>query len=373
MHGIKVNELLTGTRAIMPVATGVIGLVATAPDADALAFPLDKPALVTDVRGAIGKAGVGGTLAKSLTAISDQTSPIIVVVRVAPGADAAATDAAVIGGNVGGSYTGLQALLAAQAQLGVRPRILGVPGLDSEPVATALAVVARKLRGFAYVSADADDVAGAVLYRGQFASRELMLLYPDFSGFAGQAVAVALGTRARIDEETGWHKTLSNVPVNGVSGLSKDVFFDLQDATTDAGVLNGADITTLIRENGFRFWGNRTCSDEPLFAFESTVRTSQALQDAIAKGLMWAVDKPLTPSLVRDMIETINADFRSLKSQGRIIGGRAWFDAALNPAANLGAGKLAIDYDYTACSPAEDITLNQRITDRYYLNLADAL
>ena len=145
---------------------------------------------------------------------------------------------AVIGGTVNGSRTGLQALLAAEPQLGVRPRILGAPGLDTLPVAAALAVVADKLRGFAYAAAQGADVAAATKYRANFESRRLMLVYADFLAFdpavgaaaSSPAVARALGLRARIDQETGWHKTLSNVPVKGVLGLTKDVGFDVQDS-----------------------------------------------------------------------------------------------------------------------------------------------
>ena len=36
------------------------------------------------------------------------------------------------------------------------------------------------------------------------------------------------------------------------------------------------------------------------------------------------------------------------------------------------AGKIVVDYDYTPCAPAEELTLNQRITDRYYGDLANA-
>lgn len=371
MHGIKVNELLSGRRPILTVATAVIGLVATAADADATTFPLNKPVLVTDVRAAIGKAGSAGTLVKSLQAIANQCSPVIVVVRVAPGADAATTEANVIG-TTGSSYTGLQALLAAEAQLGVRPRILGCPGLDSQAVTEAMTIVARQLRGFCYASCDAaDTVAEAITYRDEFSDRELMLIFPDFSGdFAGKAVASALGLRAYIDETTGWHKTLSNVAVQGVAGLSRDIFFDLQNGANDAGLLNAAPVTTLIRMNGYRFWGNRTCSDEPLFAFESAVRTGQVLQDSIAAGLAWAVDKPITPGLVTDMLETINGGFRSMQSQGRIVGAQAWFDPSNNQQVDLAAGKITIDFDYTPCAPAEAITLNSLITDQYYGVLA---
>jgi phage tail sheath protein FI len=186
-HGVRVTEINEGTRPIRMVSTAIIGLVATAADADADFFPLDRPVLVTNVRAALAKAGTSGTLRQSLQAINDQCDPVVIVVRVAPGAGAdaeaieAATNTNVIGGNSGGNYTGLQALLAAHAQLGVKPRILGAPGLDTQPVAAALAVVAKKLRGMAYVYANgAQDVDDAVLYRDEFGDRELMIIWPDF-------------------------------------------------------------------------------------------------------------------------------------------------------------------------------------------------
>lgn len=381
MHGIKVNELTTGARAIMPIASAVIGLVATAtaeagaPTAalDA-AFPLDTPVLVTDIRSAIGDAGTGGTLLHALEAIADQTSPILVVVRVAPGADEAATTANVIGGGAGGVATGMQCLLDAQAQLGIRPRILGCPGLDAQEVTSELVIIAKRLRAMVYARAIGDEIADALTYREEFAARELMLIWPNFTKpFIGDAVARAMGLRARIDEEQGWHKTLSNVAVDGVTGIDKSVYFDLQDATTPAGVLNDGQVTTMVRMNGYRFWGNRTCSDEPEFAFESAVRTAQVLQDTIAEGLAWAVDKPMTRGLVKDILETINAEIRNLKAQGRIIDGKAWFDPALNDQVALASGRLTIDYDFTPAAPAENIILNQRITDRYYAGFADQL
>jgi phage tail sheath protein FI len=80
-HGVRVQEINTGGRVIQTVATAIIGLVATASDADAATFPLNTPVLITDVATAIGKAGVDGTLAASLTAIADQAQAVTVVVR----------------------------------------------------------------------------------------------------------------------------------------------------------------------------------------------------------------------------------------------------------------------------------------------------
>ena len=383
LHGVRVIELNDGTRPIRTIPTAVIGMVCTAEDADAAFFPLDTPVLITNVQTAVGKAGVKGTLAASLQAIADQTKPYTIVVRVKEGADEAETTSALIGTTTAdGKYTGMKALLAAKARLGMVPRILGVPGLDSLPVATALASIAQQLRAFAYVSAwDCKTKEEVVAYRENFGAREMMVIWPDFLNFdtttskttVASAVARALGLRAKIDQEIGWHKTLSNVPVNGVTGISADVFWDLQNPATDANYLNSNEVTTLINEGGYRFWGSRTCSDDPLFAFENYTRTAQILADTIAEAHMWAVDKPMHASLVRDIVEGINAKFRELISHGYLIGGSCWFPDDINEKDTLKAGKLYLDYDYTPVPPLEDLTLRQRITDRYLIDFASKI
>lgn len=382
-HGVRVLEINNGSRPIKTVSTAVVGVVCTAEDADAATFPLNTPVLLTNVVAAIAKAGKLGTLSRVLDAIGQQTKPVTVVVRVAEGATPAETTTNVIGTvTADGHYTGMKALLAAQSTLGIKPRILGAPGLDTQAAATALAGLAQQLRAFAYVSAHGcANKEAAVAYRAQFSQREVMVIWPDFVNWNTvtntadtiPAVAHALGLRAKIDNDTGWHKTLSNVGVNGVTGISQPVFWDLQDPATDAGYLNEQDVTTLIRQDGYRFWGSRTCSDDPLFIFENYTRTAQVLADTMAEAHMWAVDKDMHPSLVRDIIEGINAKFREMKSNGYIIDGSAWYDDTINTSDTLKAGKLYIDYDYTPVPPLENLMLRQRITDRYLADFASRI
>jgi phage tail sheath protein FI len=382
-HGISITEVNSGTRSLVAAATAVIGMVVTAPAARADAFPLNKAVLVTDPEAAIGDAGATGTLPGALRAIADQVRCPIVIVRVAEGANAGELAANVIGTTTAqGIKTGMQALLAAEAQLGVKPRILGCPGLDTQAVTAALVVVAKKLRAMVYAAAGGGDTSAAIAYRANFAARELMLVYPDF--YAADAttgdtvvsygVARTLGLRARIDLEQGWHKTISNVPVDGVIGVTKDIQFDIQDSGCEANLLNAAQVCALVRAGGgFRVWGSRTTSDDPLFAFESATRTAQVLLDTIGNGMMWAIDKPLRPSLAKDIVETINGELRAMTLAGQILGGKAWFDATRNPVDQLKAGKLLIDYDYTPVPPLENLGLNQRITDSYFADFAAAV
>lgn len=379
-HGVRVLEINEGTRTIRTVSTAVIGLVAVADDADATFFPEDTPVLITDVNAAIGKAGSKGTLAASLDAIADQAKPMVVVVRGRQGETEAETTSNLIGTTTAaGRMTGMKALLSAQTRLNVKPRILGVPGLDSLPVATELATIAKRLRAFAYVSAHGCATKEeAASYRQNFGQREVMTIWPDFMNWdtttnaetVAYATARALGLRAYIDEAVGWHKTLSNVPVEGVQGISRDVFFDLQDPDTDAGYLNAADVTTLIRRDGFRFWGSRTCSSDPLFAFESYTRTAQVLADTMAEAHFWAVDKPMHPTLMRDILEGIKAKGRELVSLGYLLGFDAWIDESINTEDVIKAGKFYVDYDYTPVPPLENLMLRQRITDRHLVEFA---
>ena len=295
-HGVTVTETTDLSTMITDIDSAVIGVVCTADDADETAFPLDTPVLITRVANMLGKAGKTGTLFTTLKAISDQTSPQTIVIRVADAANieppeggtAQTQDQLVIGGtDANGRFTGMYALLSAEMRVGVRPRVLAVPGLDTEAVAAQLGVIAEKLRAFAYVAANGcNTIAEVKEYREQFSQREMMVIWPNFICYdtnAGANATVpvgahAVGMRAKIDATQGWHKTISNVPVNNVLGMDRDIYFTLQGTDTDADELNAAGVTTLIKQDGYRIWGSRTC-DAETYIFESYTRTAQIVAD----------------------------------------------------------------------------------------------
>jgi phage tail sheath protein FI len=389
-HGVRVFEVDEGGATIRVVSTAIIGLVATAPLADPEAFPLNTPVLLTNPGGSVGKAGATGTLAKTLKAISRQAQAVTIVVRVEPGATPAETTSNVIGTTTAnGQKTGLQALLAAQGQLGYKPRIIGVPELDTEAVAMEVGVVAKALRAFGYVAArKADGMAyattkeEATTYRTKFGDRELMVIWPNFLAWdtvsndieTEPAVAYALGVRAKLDQQIGWHKTLSNVVVNGPQGISADVFFDLQSPSSDTTYLNALEVTTIINRSGYRFWGNRTTEAQGgKFFFENYTRTAQVLADTMAEAHFTFVDKPMHPSLVKDMLASINAKGSDLVKGGYLIGFDAFLNPDLNPKEELAVGRLRISYRYTPVPPLEDLGFRQTITDDFLANFAAAV
>lgn len=377
-HGARVKENTDLQTAINDVDSTVIGLVAVADDADATTFPLDTPVLITRVISVLGKAGKTGSLYKSLKAISDQVSTRVIVVRVAAAGteDGAKTQSQLIigGSQADGSYTGMFALLTAEQKVGYRPRILGVPMYDTQEVTAQLRVIAKQLRAFSYSYCDGcETIAEAKTYREQFAEREGMLIWPNFIAYNSEsgkneefpAVAYALGLRAKLDNEQGWHKSLSNVAVSNVLGITKDVFWALQAEDSDANELNANEVTTLIKRDGFRFWGNRT-TDKDEYIFEVYTRTAQILADTIAEAQFTTVDSPLTPANVKDVVSGINAKLQGLVTAGRLIGAACWFDIVDNPTTGIRQGKVVVRYNYSPVPPLEDLTMIQTFTDQYY-------
>ncbi|WP_145538506.1 phage tail sheath subtilisin-like domain-containing protein [Yersinia kristensenii] len=377
-HGVRIRENTDLVTAINDIESSVIGVVAVADDADAETFPLNTPVLLTRVNNVLGKAGKTGSLYKTLKAIADQTSPKVIVVRVAAAtdkADAKTQSQLIIGGTAeDGSYTGMYAFLTAEQKVGYRPRILAAPDYDTEEVTSALCVIAQNLRAFVYASCyGCKTMAEAITYRAKFAYRELMLIWPDFIAYnplTGNneifpAPAYACGLRALIDNNHGWHKSLSNMSVNNVLGISQDVFWSLQAEDSDANELNNKEITTLIKRNGFRFWGNRV-TDTNAYIFEVYTRTAQILADSIAEAQFEAIDEPLTPTNVKDVVSGINGKLSALVTQGRLIGAECWFDILDNPTTGLRQGQVRIRYKYTPVPPMEDLTMYQTFTDEYF-------
>lgn len=379
-HGITANEYTEGVRSISDISTAIIGMVCTAEDADAKVFPLNTPIFATSAYDLLAKAGTKGTLAKSLDAIVDQADAQVVIVRVAESKNAEEQKANVIGTAEGGNYTGLKALRRAKAVTGYTPKILGVPELDSQDVLTELVGVAQATRAFAYGSAGGNpDITEVGNYRKNFGQRELMLIDNEFMAFdpttkkteTAATIARVLGARAKLDKNVGWHKSISNTEINGVSGLKFARSFDLLDKNCDANTLNNKDVTTLIREDGFRVWGNRTCTNDSMMAFEVATRTAQIIQETIASAFMWALDKPMHPSLMEDIIMAINAKLAQYVNKGYILGARVFIDKTLNTSETVQAGQFTISYEFTWVPPLENMVFNQHVTDTFFVNLVD--
>lgn len=186
-------------------------------------------------------------------------------------------------------------------------------------------------------------------------------------------IAVAAALRAHIDKTHPYSfvKSLSNVAIDSVDGIKYPRTWDLEDPDTEIGYLNANDVTSLIQHNGIRFWGSHTCSDQPEYMFETTVRTGQFLKQTIVEGSFQFIDQPLLPTTVRDIIRAINVKLQEMVNFGYLIGAKCWYNDELNNESLLMQGKLYLDYDWTPVPNLENLNLNQTITDTYLINFAD--
>lgn len=158
---------------------------------------------------------------------------------------------------------------------------------------------------------------------------------------------------------------LGKCGTKNVLGMSRHVFWSLQAEDSDANSLNNKEITTIIRRNGFRFWGNRT-PETNAYIFEVYTRTAQVLADSIAEAQFETIDSPLTPANVKDVISAIRAKLDSLVTAGKLIGASCWYDVVDNSTTDLRQGRVRIRYKYTPVPPLEDMELYQTFTDEYF-------
>jgi phage tail sheath protein FI len=376
LHGVEVTEVTSGTRPIPTVRTGVIGIVGTAPLGTTI--PLNTPTLITN-RVEAAQLGTTGSLPDALDLIFDQGGALVVVVRVTEGADIAATTTNVIGGvnSTTGNYEGINAFLGAKSSLGLAPRILIAPGFTHQRTSTAnavaakLATVAGQMRAIAVVDAPNTTDAKAIEYEGDFSSSRVYIVDPFvLKSKAGTPTAMpassaVAGVICRVDNEEGFWVSPSNKPINNIIGTARPIDFTMGDINARANLLNEANVATIIREDGYRLWGNRTPSADAKWQFLAVRRTADVINDSILNALLWAIDRGINKTLVNDVVGTVNQFLSILQAQGAIIDGNAWADPAHNPPAQIAAGNIVIDFDFAPTYPAERITLRSAVNNGY--------
>jgi len=173
------------------------------------------------------------------------------------------------------------------------------------------------------------------------------------------------GLIAKIDNDRGFWWSPSNNVINGIVGTGRDIDFTLGDANSRANLLNEQEVATIIRQDGYRLWGNRTCSDDPKFAFLSVVRTADMINDSILRAHIWAVDRNITRTYLEDVAQSVNDYMDRLKAQGAILGGRCFPSPGLNTPSSIADGKVFFDFEFTPPYPAEHITFRSKLTNDY--------
>ena len=461
LHGVEVLQIDTGARPIQTIRSSVIGLVGTAPDADAQKFPLNTPVLITR-RSEMSGIGENGTLPTALDLIYDQAGAVVVLVRVEGNNESAVIDAIRGGVTGGGNYTGVHAFMAAENAVGFAPKILIAPGYTHQRTSNGILSIAVQTEGSGYTTAPAVTItsgggtgatAVAVLGTGANSGKVVSITItnpgknyatnptvtiaaPPAGGVQAVAGTVQRGTvrsevlaemvgiaqrlRAvivadgpnttdadaiqiaddfgsdriyvvdpwvlrdgssvpaspavaglinKVDNERGFWWSPSNNELNGIEGTSRAIDFTLGDYNSRANLLNEQKIATIVREQGFRLWGNRTLASDPRYAFLSVRRTADMINESILRGHLWAVDRCITATYLEEVQESVREYMRSLKARGAILGGDVWVDPELNTPVTISSGQVFFDFDFTPPFPAERVTFRSHLVNSYVTDL----
>ncbi|MBF8705097.1 phage tail sheath family protein [Pseudomonas putida] len=385
-HGVTVTNVDNGARTIAIPSTSIIGLVDTfTPGPGVDSTPTAKAnelVLVTSLREAVAAWGADSAITKACEAIYTRAKAVIVACGVTKVEDAAAQTSAIIGGVLAdGTRTGLQALLDGKSRFNAKPRLLVAPKHSSTlAVGTALVGLADKLRGLAILDGPGTTDEAAQAYAAEFGARRAFMVDPgvkywdtiDSATVDAPASAWTAGLFAWTDAEYGFWASPSNKEYVGVTGTTRSVEYLDGDETCRANLLNNAKIATIIRDDGYRLWGNRTLSSDPKWAFVTRVRTMDIVMDAIQYGHKWAVDRSITATYVKDVTEGLQAFMRDLKNQGAIINFEVYADAELNTASQLEQGKVYWNIRFTDVPPAENPNFRVEVTNQWLTEVIDS-
>ena len=389
LHGVEFIEIDEGGRPIKVVRSSVIGIVGTAPDADETDFPLDTPVLIYGSPRKAAKLDTkgsrAGTLPNAMDAMFDQHHGLVVVVRVAEGADEAATMTNVVGGTTNEGMKGVHALLGAKSKCSVKPKVLLAPGFTHQryedpdnagtylknPVAAELESIADRLKAISIKDGCNTNSEAAMQDAKLFGSPRVYIVDPFVTVFRDgtfvdePASARVAGVIARTDAEKGFWWSPSNKLISGISGVARPIPFELGDTASEANVLNENKIATIICEDGYRLWGNRTTSGDARWSFLAIRRIADMINESIQQAHLWAVDRPVGRTYFEAVEESVNQFLRTMQQKGAILGGKCWVDAEINSASEIEQGHTYFDFDFTPAYTAERVTFRSRMTNGY--------
>ncbi|CAN7660766.1 phage tail sheath subtilisin-like domain-containing protein [Pseudomonas sp. LjRoot263] len=383
-HGVTTTLIDTGARTISLPSSSIIGLCGTFTPGmlgggTALAGEL---VLLTTEREAIAAFGADSAITKAAKAIYGRAKAVIVAVGVPKLEDAALQTSAIIGGVLAsGQRTGLQALLDGKSKHNAQPKLLIAPGHSStQAVATAMDALAGKLRAIAIIDGPNTTDEAAMAYALEFGSKRLYLVDPGVKYWDTVASATVdapgsawvAGLFAWTDATYGYWASPSNKEFVGITGTTRPIEYLDGDETCRANLLNNANIATILRDGGYRLWGNRTLSTDPKWAFVTRVRTCDILMDAIQAGHKWAVDRSITKTYVADVTEGLQAFMRDQKNAGAIINFEVYADKEMNTASQIEQGKIYWRIRFTDVPPAENPNFLIEVTNEWLTEVLEA-
>jgi phage tail sheath protein FI len=134
---------------------------------------------------------------------------------------------------------------------------------------------------------------------------------------------------------------------------------------TDANKLNAVGVTTVNYIGGeYRLWGghmanfdnSKVANIDPQDMSDATVRADIYLQNWFKREFVDQIDFPVSRRDIDNIVANVNIGLNSFVKKGYILYGVCYFDASNNPTAEIVAGDIKLDVQYTGTPNGKSIT-----------------
>jgi hypothetical protein len=210
-------------------------------------------------------------------------------------------------------------------------------------------------------------VEDVLAQRGALVGRHGALYHPWIRTTSGGDDALSFvppsghvaGIYARTDAAAGVHKAPANEVLNGVLDLAAEVGPDDQARLNPVGV----NCIRSFRGRGIRVWGARTLSNEPAWAYVSTVRIFVTAARWMEQTLAHLTFEPHDAALWMHVEREVGSYFLGLYRRGALRGATARdafyvkCDAATNPPEVRDRGEVVTEIGLAPTSPNESVVV----------------
>lgn len=276
-----------------------------------------------------------------------------------------------------GQYTGLELVHQVFPKFRLVPGLIGCTKYSAQnTVGAIMAAKAENVSGLFTCTAVADvltdsSAAGAPRYgdvpelksRYNLASPREILCWPKVrvgerqSWFSNHIISLLAKTDREHDDVP--YKSPSNEQLQ-ISGTLISYGPEVSLTLEQANYLNSQGVVTALNwTGGWRAWGNRTAAYPAVTDVKDCFIPVRRMMDWIGNTFIntfWQkVDAPMTPRLIRTIVNSFNMYLNSLVAREMLLGGRVEFREDENAATDLMNGILRFHVFITPPMPAETI------------------
>ncbi|TOY91870.1 phage tail sheath protein [Vibrio fluvialis] len=365
LNGVTVDTI-EPLPSMGPLASHVIHLTGTATNKH-VGLPYNEPTRLYKISDAMLMLDTtgdrAGTLPYVVRYLMEFVKCVVYVTVVEEGADAAETEANVVGGTdaATGAVTGLQTIKACPET----PTIVAAPGFSSKPIGQSLSLIGRDIRCRPVLDGPNTNDMAAAEFAGEFGAEgtgedKLAIIDPWFlKTYDGLQLLMpaSIALVAAMASVEGYESP-QNIGVS-CDETSRNVSYKINDSTTQANFLNKHGVVTIARTRmgGYSIIGNRTNTGR----FISHVGLEDLMARKLEETSQPLMGKQLTEDFMNQVVDRLSNWGQNLVAQGVIPVFKAFLHPSKNNLENYTSGRWYLCVNYGRYSPNEHMVYEMSV------------